>query len=63
MIRAATFIIKIPCSTTTIFISLMWILNLSLKLMAEPTYCSLQFAHVIKYIKLQLSHDKLPLMK
>ena len=41
----------------------LWILNLCLKLMAEPTYCSLQLQHVIKYITLQLSHEKLPLMK
>ena len=66
IIRAATSIIKMPCSTTTVFVSLNVRFADSkslLKLMADPTYCSLQLEHVIKKIALQLSHEKLRLMK
>ena len=53
----------VPQRSLLVLMSDLWILNLCLKLMAEPTYFSLQLQHVIKYITLQLSHEKLPLMK
>ena len=56
-----------PCGTTTVFVSRLNVRFVDskslLKLMADPTYCSLQLEHVIKKIALQLLHDKLRLMK
>ena len=51
IIRTATFIFKMFCSTTTIFVSLnvRFVDSKSLlKLIAGPTYCSVQLEHVIK---------------
>ena len=45
-----------------VIVSDLQILNPYLKL-TDPTYCFLQLEHIIKEITLQLSHDKLPLMK
>ena len=56
-----------PYSRTTIFVSLnirvFLILNLCLKLIADPIYCSIQLEHVTKQIILQLLHDKLPFIR
>ena len=41
--------------------SLLWILNLSLKLIAEPMYCFPQHLHDIKYIAILEVHFKMPL--
>ena len=66
IIRTATFIIKWfaePQRSLLVLIPNMWILNLCIKLIANPTYCSLHLKHVIKLITLPLSHWKLPLME
>ena len=51
IIWTATFIIKMPAvpqRSLLVLMSNLWILNLCLKLKADPTYCCLQLGHVIK---------------
>ena len=48
-----------PRLTLTVLMSLLWILNLSLKLIAEPMYCFPQHLHHIKYITFLEVHFKI----
>ena len=50
------YVIKMPSSPTTIFVSFnvrLWILSHCLKLSVEPRYCCLQLLNSTKYIALQ----------
>ena len=47
IVRAAKWL-AVPQRSLVVLMSDLWILNLCLKLMADPTYCSLQLEHVIK---------------
>ena len=50
IIRTATLLLKcfaVPQRSLLVLMSDLWILNLCLKLIADPTYRSLQLEHVI----------------
>ena len=60
------YVINMPSSPKTIFVSLMLdlsILNLCLKLRAEPKYWCLQLLHSTKYITLKEDQGNSPLTK
>ena len=52
--------LAVPQLFLPVFMSLLCIQNLSLKVIADPTYCNLQHWQVIKYTTLTLLQDYLP---